>query len=93
MCYIVIGIANHLPALRPAAARAAFLFARSGSLPFIHTPNDDLCENNTIERKEVFPMSMQTTAGRAVMHIVRAGQNNPQIFAIALPVLAVRAST
>ena len=34
-------------------------------------------------------MSMQTTAGRAVMHIVRAGQNNPQIFAIALPVLAV----
>lgn len=34
-------------------------------------------------------MSMQTSAGRALSHLFRAGQNNPQVFAIALPVIAI----
>ena len=33
-------------------------------------------------------MSMQTTAARALTHIIRAGQNNPQIYLVVLPVLA-----
>ncbi len=34
-------------------------------------------------------MSMQTTAVRALTHLFRAGQNNPQFYLIALPVIAV----
>ena len=34
-------------------------------------------------------MSMQTTVARSLTHIFRAGQSNPKIFVIALPVVAV----
>lgn len=34
-------------------------------------------------------MSMQTAAARALTHLFRAGQSNPQVFAIALPVIAI----
>mgnify|MGYP000982322613 CR=1 FL=1 len=34
-------------------------------------------------------MSMQTTAVRALTHLFRAGQSNPQVYLVALPVIAV----
>lgn len=34
-------------------------------------------------------MSMQSTAVRALTHLFRAGQSNPQIYLIALPIIAV----
>lgn len=34
-------------------------------------------------------MSMQSTAVRALTHLFRAGQNNPQVYLVALPVIAV----
>lgn len=34
-------------------------------------------------------MSMQTTAVRVLTHLFRAGQSNPQVYLVALPVIAV----
>ena len=34
-------------------------------------------------------MSMQTTAVRALTHLIRAGENNPQVLLAVLPIIAV----